>query len=294
MRYCNPWSNRHNTETHTTFYNQQPTKTMQRFFTLSIFAFLFLALVGCDTTDANLDSADADATEDAAESVVIALSEETGGMADQLNDAIAVANGASKTAEGPVEWTYDETRQLWVGTLDMSRTGEGGRTGEIHRVYERQFLDDGTPQQDRDGADTIIFRIIEGSGGFTGPNVTHTLESLTGEWTITDIDTDVLSIVGSYAREGLDEVNRNNVSRTLDHEMTANVDVTVPKDQTARAATGTATGTYHALRTAIRNGQERTTEIDITFTATFDNGEVTIETSGERFFGNLRLGVLVR
>lgn len=285
-------------------------------------ALLALPLTGCDsaTTEAD-DDLDAQALDDAAETVALSMAQEPGGATDQVSDVLFLpglvsqhrghgpgggfgdrdcdgdgnGDGPCPPGQGDVDLTYDDERGVWTAVIDRERTTPNGRTASIYRVYEFQFLaPDGTPQPEYvtegDTASTINFAILEGSGSFSGPAVTHTLEDLTGAWTITGADTDLLAITGTYARAGTHTLDRERVNSTTSYVLEASMDLTLPREADLDQLNGTIEGTYDGTRTVERNGETRTSDISTTFVATIDDGEVSIEMEGDRFVSGLFSG----
>jgi hypothetical protein len=284
-------------------------------------ALLTLPLTGCDSATTEADDLDGQALDDAAETVALSVAQEPGGTADQVSDVLFLpglvsqqrghgpgggfgdrdcdGDGPCPPGQGDVDLTYDEDRGVWTAVIDRERTTPSGRTASLYRVYEFQFLaPDGTPQPeyvtDGDTASTINFVILEGSGSFSGPAVTHSLDDLTGAWTITGADTDLLTITGTYARAGTHTLDRERVNRTTSYVLEASMDLTLPREADLDQLDGTVEGTYDATRTMERNGETRTMDVSTTFVATIADGDVTIEMEGDRFVSGLFSGAMHR
>jgi hypothetical protein len=287
-------------------------------------ALLALPLTGCDsaTTEAD-DDLDGQALNDAAETVALSVAQEPGGATDQVSDLLFLpglvsqhrghgpgggfgdrdcdsdgnGDGPCPPGQGDVDLTYDDDRGVWTAVIDRERTTPSGRTASMYRVYEFQFLGpDGTPQPEYvtegDTANTITFAILEGSGSFSGPAVTHSLDDLTGAWTITGADTDLLTITGAYTRAGTHTMDRERVNRTMSYVLEASMDLTLPREGSLDQLSGTIEGSYDGTRTVERNGETRTSDINTTFVATIEDGEVSIEMEGGRFLGGLFSGAM--
>ena len=197
------------------------------------FAFCtMLFLFGCDSASTNDDVVDDDTTTDVATTVALSVSEEDGGVADQLEDVVAITSELSLNKDEASHATifsrqpeYDESTGTWTVEIDRDRTSANGqRSMSYQRTYTYQFLDaNGQPQQffttDSTRAKTVIFRILEGSGEYASPEVVNSLNALTADWTIDNADEDVFSISGSYFRDASSTIERTLVTRTMDHAL---------------------------------------------------------------------------
>ena len=245
------------------------------------------------------------ANEDAAESLAGAVSQDNGGVADQMNDLIDVAqtggfDAMSKT--GNVDAEYDSVAGLWNVTVIRER---GLPTGTHYRYFERvyqvQFLNARGAAQKRwlwegDTARTINFDIVSGQGIARTPRVSHSLKALNGSFVATDVHEDIITVNGSYHREAEDTVKTRNAERTLDHTLDLTLtDIKGPRGirrDRSQVVSGTVTGTYHAFITWIRGDAYREAEINKDISVTFGNNEARIDVDGQTYTSDVTTGEL--
>ncbi|MCB9090436.1 MAG: hypothetical protein H6628_19225 [Calditrichae bacterium] len=269
-----------------------------------------LLLMGCnkDSMDPVADEpATLTASDDAAESLASNISEDTGGLTDQMADLLSLASNsgfAKLGQEGDAEAIsreYDPITGTWTILIERERSNPAGtHSASIYREYNLQFLNaEGEPQQfwltNGDTARTIQFDIVEGSGEHHTPRISHYLTGLSGSFTATNVNTDLITINGTYFRSGVDTLTTNNLQRTMDHSLDLTVtDLTGPRGIRPRnlseALSGTISGTYHAFITWTRGEAYRETEINRTFTIVIGDGNTEIDLDGKRYSCNLQTG----
>ncbi|MFQ5571082.1 MAG: hypothetical protein ACE5G0_15490 [Rhodothermales bacterium] len=273
-------------------------------------AALLICAVGCDT--AQPDEVDTNASEDVALSVLTLVSEDTGGLLDQVSDVFDLAAAGSipaqttalaskhADADSVVERTYDEATGTWTISIERERgTPDGPRYMRISRVYQVQFLNaDGVPQQffvtDADTAHSINFTIVEGSGSLETPHLSAERTNITGQWVATGVNTDQVTVNGTYGRSGAHTLTTHNAVRTLDYGLAVEVvDLVGPRGSRrhlAQKVSGTIHGTYEGKATFTRGNLYRERDISRTVTIVIENGEATITVNGEPFGGNVQTG----
>lgn len=278
-----------------------------------------LLVVGCDQTS-DPDGSDGEALdEDVAVAVAGALSEEAGGVADQMEDLAFIASSAGLQfaapadgglaklgSTGSADTVYDELTGWWTATISRSRSSFMGLfESDFQRVYQYQFLNStGQPQrayitQTATGADTayvIKFKVVSGSGYHRSPIRVHYLESLTADWVITNANTPVLVINGTSSRSGRDTLTTREAVRTHVNTMnTTLTDVTKPRYRlgaTRDDIQGTISGTYEAMITFSRGDLYRERNIQRSFTIELSGEEGHVGIGDRRFRIGWRRGEL--
>ena len=279
-------------------------------------ALLLVALLiigtGCDAANPIDDTPTMNASADVAASVSSLVSEDTGGLVDQVGDVFDLATAGSITAQSAtlghkhagadslVERTYDETTGTWTLSFAREHTSDDGlRHAAFSRIYEVQFLDaGGVPQQffvtDGDTAQSINFTIVEGSGMVETPHLSATRSNITGAFTATGVHTDEVTVNGTYGRSGAHTLTTDNAVRTLDYDLAVEViDLVGPKGSRrdlSQKISGTINGTYTATATFTRGDLYRERDIDRTLTITINSGEAMITVNGERYSGDVQTG----
>jgi hypothetical protein len=282
---------------------------------LAAFA-LTAVLAGCDASTDTPDAATATAdTEDAALSVAGALALDGGGLLEDAAAGAALA-GAPVASFSPPDGhpgfpvrpgcrptrAFDAATSVYTLTFDCSRTSEGGRfSASFSRVATVQFLDAaGEPQAERAGATALNYDVLSGTSAFVTPRASHHLLSLTADFAVTDLDEDLVTVNGTYARAATDTLSGARGQRTLTHELALTLDdVRGPRgvrENWHRAVSGAITGTYHAVHTATaRDGTTTTREITRTIAITLPAGgseTAEIAVDGRRFRADRRTGAV--
>lgn len=271
---------------------------------------MLAAMVGCDSSTAVDDTVSANA--DVAESLAKLTAEDTGGLVEQVGDVMELATVgdihgqsdaiAAKFDSFTVERSYDEATGTW--TISVSRElgdPEGERYLSFSRTYQVQFLNEGGAPQKffvtaSDTAHAISFVIVEGSGTLTTPHISAQRENITGEWMATGVNTDTVTLNGTYGRSGGHTITSLEAVRTLDYELSLEVvDLVGPKGSRrdlSQKLSGTITGQYDATATFERGDAYREREISKQFTIVIEDGTATITVEGQVFGSNVRSGDL--
>jgi hypothetical protein len=242
---------------------------------------------------------------DAAITIAGALGEQEGGAIDQIGDISEIATPNSDLSasiirslpksNGTETFTkqYDPIYQKWRGTLNRERLGLNYYVS-ISRIYEWQFLKGDVPQQyyivGSDTATTISFKILRGSAYAVTPFWRHIVDSLSGNWTITNANDSIITINGTAYRTAIDTLRTvTGNTRTLDNELILNyTDITARRGNRAviaSTASGTISGTYNATVTFQGESLYAERNISRDFVITFSNGIATITVGGRIFNG---------
>lgn len=293
-----------------------------KFLNLLILAFVALVMSACEK-DSPLSSQNADqmnATEDAAESIASAIGAENGGAADQLSDVVELASigkiqgqadyllgkYSEANAIASIDTIYDPSTGTWTLKLQRERGNPNGVPyAQISRTYTYQFLNkNGQPQKyyivGVDTAYTIKFNIVEGTGTHRTKRVSQKLTGLSGAFTVTGVNTRIVTVNGSYQRSAVDTVTTRNSVRTLDHTLSLTfTNVQGPRgghhrSEMARKFTGTISGSYNANVTFQRGESYSEKTISRTFTIVLGDGNADLDIRGLKFKCDLTLGELIR
>jgi hypothetical protein len=244
---------------------------------------LAFALSACDAADPASDLADAD-LDDAAVVVASALALDSGGA---LEDAAASASlagsldAAGRTA-GPDRpgcensRDFDEATSTWTVSIDCERGDpDGRRYASFERLSTYQFLDaDGNAQRERRGAQGVEYDVLSGETLFQSPRGVHAVTALEADLSATRLDSDLVSVSGTYSRAGADTLRSRRGERTVTYDLALALDdVQGPKTRVRRwrqAVAGTITGSIQATITRTpTDGETTTVEIDREFEVTF-------------------------
>ncbi len=197
--------------------------------------------------------------------------------------------------------TFDATTYLYTLTSDCHRDSQGGRfSATFSRVATARFFGvDGQPQAERAGAATLHYDILSGRSAFISPHASHHLTSLTGDFTVTGLDQDLVTVNGATSRAATDTLSGARGERTLTHELALTLtDVRGPRgivENWHRAVSGTVAGTYHAVVTTTKpDGTTRTREVTRTVSVTLARGSdmAEIALDGQRFHADRRTGAV--
>lgn len=279
---------------------------------------LFALLGGCSNDD---PAAPADTNvaidQDAAQAVAADVASESGGVADQLDDvALALdgldgANGLNKdnpdsnwVRERFRDAVYDDLTGTWTITVSRQRGfPEGVPYHAMERVFTLRLLGPGgLPQQfrvvDGDTATTAEYAIVSGTGIHRLPVREHTLNALSGAFTIEGLNEELLVINGVYHRDASHALETPRFARTLDGVLDVElVDVTMPRRPAARicsAISGTITGTWVADITITRGDDYIEEHVERDITIVLGNCEADIRCGGGRFQVPLGTGQMPR
>lgn len=270
----------------------------------SIFAIagLFVAVMfGCQkgTTEPTQEAPAVD--NDVANAIVGALSEDGGGVADQLGDIANIASGSGlkgsssqfdvpygTEGSAALDTVYDAATGWWTATLTRTRIGLLS-FNFIYRRYQYQFLNkSGQPQRryivatptGPDTAATINFAILQGKGYQRNPWRVHRLDSLAGQWTVTNANKAVFTVNGNYYRSGVDTLRLSDAERTHANTLSATLtNVTRPRyalGGTSDDISGTISGNYTASITFTKGDlyKERQVNRDFTITLSGENAQI--------------------
>lgn len=276
-------------------------------------SFTLAALVwtGCDKSTDPVDEAVLD--EDVATAVAGAVGEDGGGAADQINDAASLASTGGIPASAAlaniaygtdgsaaIDTVYDAVSGWWTATLTRTRLAPGvGYAAYVYRVYQYQFLNAGGTAQRRyivngDTARTINFKILRGIGYHRTPRRVHRLDSLSGNWVVTNAQLPTVTITGSadtYYRHGIDTLTTTAATRTHDNVLRiTNLQVTRTRGVTA-SVSGTISGTYEATITFLRGEVYRERSVSRDFTVTYTGDETRVGVGGRNFRFDRQFGI---
>ncbi|MDO9693934.1 MAG: hypothetical protein Q7W56_04335 [Candidatus Latescibacteria bacterium] len=266
-----------------------------------------LMLAGCGDDDPiSPNDTYATADEDAAGVVATEIATDNGGMTDQIADLSSAVGGldVDKALPGPrfQNAVYDETTGTWTLTVERERgDSEGTPYAAISRVYTLRFLYiGGQPQQYRivgsDTARTVEFNIVSGTGTHRTRRFEQNLDALSADFTVTGVNTNLLTINGTYSRDASNRFETPRFVRTLTGAFDAElIDVTVPRGaghDFSQAVSGTLSGTYVADITVERGEDYVERHIDRSFTITFGAGEATINMNGQHYGAHMNNGEL--
>jgi hypothetical protein len=273
-------------------------------------AAVILGLAACDSSESELDAA---ASLDVAESVATLVSEDNGGVLEQVVDVFELASAGTIEAQtagiagklisgSTVERSYDESAQMWRIQISREREdSDGDRYMSMERTYAVQFLDGGgIPQKFLVTAGvharSMTFRIDDGGSTLHTPRIEAETRDLSGEWTATGIDTDVVTLSGTYHREGSHKITGAEAERTLEFSADLTVtDLTGPKGSRldlSRKLSGTIEGHWEGKATFTRGDIYRERQIDRDVTIEIQDGVQTIYVDGEQLSADVRTGVI--
>ncbi|OGU73540.1 MAG: hypothetical protein A3H45_01845 [Ignavibacteria bacterium RIFCSPLOWO2_02_FULL_55_14] len=248
--------------------------------------------------------------EDAAYAVAGALSEGGGGAAEQMGDAVSLAGSGGLQAEpsyldgqfrvmgnATIDTSYDAVTGWWTATVVRSKTSlDGNYVAQISRVYQYQFLNSsGVPQRryivGSDTAYSIHFIIVSGTGYHRTPFRVHRLDSLHGDWMVTNTHTAVVTINGSYYRAGSDTLTTRETVRTHNNTLTMTfTDVRKARPAAGGGISGTISGNYTATITFTGPELYRERSVNKDFTIVLDGDNADIHVGDRMFPFGWRLG----
>jgi hypothetical protein len=257
-----------------------------------------LLLAGCDASGGlSDDNTETVSPEETAEAIAFSLAESTGGTADELGDAAALAGGATSSAAAAKditrsrECTYDDSARRW--TCDVQVNGSRGRVDQVDfdRVYRAQFFAGTTPVRQPAEADSMTFEIVEGSGRVQTARIDNAHELQPSTWALsgTQGTTYTINLLSETAGRNVDEQftgPRRERTRTAEVRKTRVNDL-VWRDGEGLVG-GTIEGAYDATVELTRADDSTVTRtVNVTYVATFseDGGEITFTGGGERFNG---------
>jgi hypothetical protein len=282
---------------------------------LIVFTLTVIIYTGCRNNDNSmvnspnaLQTTDAGITQDALYSVAANVAIDNGGVLEEMSDVLQTASitgiadeninnmmnfGNSHTG---VTKQYDSTTGWWTITVTRHRGNVLGLYyADYSRVYQDQFLNKNGQFQkffivaDGSSFDTAYsfnHKIVSGTGILKTPKVSHQLTGLSGVWTVTGTNThDVtLNSTSPYIRSVSDTVTRNGVVRTLNGTLTLNfINIVGPRGSGLnwyRKASGTITGTYHAVESYLKGTTYTDTTIDRIINITLGGQQIPVRIKG--------------
>jgi len=269
----------------------------------------------------------ADATQDALYSVAANVAIDNGGVLEDMSDVLQSAsitgivdeddNGMMNFGHNHTGVTkqYDSTTGWWTVTVTRHRGNMiGFYYADYSRVYQEQFLNkDGQFQKfyivpngsSFDTAYIFNHKIVSGTGILLTPKVNHQLTGLSGAWTVTGTNTDVVTLnsTAPYIRSVSDTVTRGAAVRTLNGTLTLNfINITGPRGSGLNwhlKTSGTITGTYHAVVTFKKGATYTETTIDRIINITLGGQQLPVrikgltETTGSTFYIDAETGDII-
>ncbi len=147
-----------------------------------------------------------------------------------------------------------------------------------------------------DTAYSVQFDIVSGSGEHRTLRVSQQLTGLSGSWVATGVNTDTVTINGTYSRSAVDTITTPFATRTLNHSISMNfVDLKGPRGSRldlSQNLSGTVTGEYQAQVTFQRGTAYRERSVDRNFTIVLGDGSASISLDGKHFMSNVQTGDL--
>jgi hypothetical protein len=267
-----------------------------------------LVLTGCDAADSDVpaDEAALSVNEDAAVVVANALALDAGGALDAVAQAAAEADpSAARLPDPGCTFTrdFDAATFVWTTSATCER---GDADGAYYAAYARErtfaFAADDRPVADPAGATSVDVELVSGTGIRRSPRFTHTLDDLSGAFTVTGLGDgdDLVTTNGLYSRSATDTVRHRGRTRTVTSTLDLVLDdLTGPSARRAdwrQSVSGTISGTVQGevAFDGPRGYSERT--FDRAFTVTFgeDGGEqvARIAIGGDLFLADVETGTL--
>jgi len=292
---------------------------MRRKFTIFILGALTTAAVfvaGCKKNDTgpsqNQETVTVSAADiaDAGDATSDALASNNGGAMYQVNDAFEIAGGAAvsgsatnsnalwKTDNDSIAGAvYDSSTMSWTKlVIKGDSLFYPAYYGYWTRDYWVQYRLDGHAQEYRKTnnlvADTIRHKLLGGYGYFWTPRLVHHLLSISSDWTISNTNTDTVTINGTYMWSGIDTIKTlARKGRVLVRTITlAFENVRGPKGPRVARSAGT-TGTIHVTYTAtVTPPGKLSYTINEQFTIVLGGGDATFSIEGTKFVSDLATG----
>jgi hypothetical protein len=270
---------------------------------------LFLALTACakDETNEVLTP-----DRDAAESIAGALAVGTAGVVDQVADLCGFLTENRQVdkylqKKFPSRFytmfkSYDNDLQEWTISIDKSR-GDSLYYPyyNVHRTYTLQYLNsDNEPQKyyvtDSDTAYSAIFKLTAASGIFLTRRISHQLDSLNCNWTVTNANLNDVTINGDYYRAAVDTISGWSRLRTSQNLLQLDLaDVVAPRGSDPylyQAVSGSISGSFDAFITFISGSAYSETTLHRDLDITLDDGTGHIYIGDNHFRADLSLGEL--
>jgi hypothetical protein len=307
-------------------------RTMKWTSVLILFSLSVVFVTGCRNNDNSMVNSlqtqpNANATQDALFSISANVAIDNSGVLEEMSDVLQTASVPGIVNEDfdgmlnfghnhkNVSKQYDSTTGWWTSTVTRTRGNLLGLYYADHsRVYQDQFLNkDGKFQKfyivpDGPAFDTAYsfnHKIVSGTGILKTPKVSHQLTSLSAAWTVTGTNTSIVALnsTSPYVRTVSDTVTRNGAVRTLNGTLTLNfTNITGERGSGLnwhRKASGTITGTYHAVVTFQKGATYTETTIDRIIDITLGGQNIPIrikgltEANGTTFYMDAETGDII-
>jgi hypothetical protein len=276
-------------------------------FVCCVLVLAFLFLTGCEKSELtepenNFPENSEVSNEDVALSVAGMVCENSGGVLDQVGDVSILATlegpdmlSKSIEVQGICEHTatYDSVNQIWTIEIFRERgTPADSIYAKFERTYTLQIMNQyGQPQQfwitEGDTAHSFDFDILGGTGIHIRPHFYHELQSISGGWLGTGMNTDMITINGTYQRAAIDTLSGERGTRISDHNVAlALYDVTGPRGSRrnlSQKVSGTITGLFTATVTIIKENVTIIKEIEREINIILGIDEMTIWIGKEQF-----------
>jgi len=158
------------------------------------------------------------------------------------------------------------------------------------------------PQQflvtEGDTAHSIRCTIVEGTGTLETPHLSAARTNIAGHFVATGVNTDDVTVNGTYSRSGAHTLTTRNAVRTLDCALAVEViDLVGPRGSRrdlAQKVSGIITGLYTATVTFERGALYRERDVERDVVIVIEDGEALITVNGATYAGNVQTGYVVR
>lgn len=274
-------------------------------------------MVGCnndETVQPPTENLSKESAQDVSESVSSSLGQETGGatyemsvisMAATPEGVSSLSKSLAKTDEGETPAStisiYDSINGIWNITVSREWSHWTGiRYAKVNRQYTLQYLNKfGVPQKywivGSDTAYSIKFKIISGTGEHVNIRLSQKLTSLSGDFTATGTNTNLITVNGTYNRAATDTIKTRNALRTSVHSINltfTNVTFERGEDDCSNSISGQISGTFNAHITFLHGELYKERDINTSINIDFSNNQGEINVSGNHFRCNLSFGEL--
>ncbi|GAB6281301.1 MAG: hypothetical protein STSR0008_00400 [Ignavibacterium sp.] len=294
------------------FINQ---KLFLMYFFIVIFSIFFV--VGCsddETVQPATENLSKEASQDVSESVSSSLGQETGGatyemsvisMAATPEGVSSLSKSLAKTGDSETPAStisiYDSINGIWNITVSREWSQWTGiRYAKVNRQYTLQYLNKlGVPQKywivGSDTAYSIKFKIISGTGEHVNIRLSQKLTSLSGDFTATGINTNLITVNGTYSRAATDTIKTRNSLRTSVHSVNLNfTNVTFERgeDDCSNTISGQMSGTFNTHITFLHGDLYKERDINTSINIDVSNSQGVISVSGNNYKCNISFGEL--
>jgi len=282
--------------------------TFQRSLLIFLLLLVFSLFTGCskDSATAPLNTDIPTANKDISEAVAGSIAMDNGGIVDQLADLAAIATESDSFTVAKL-WAgsigapnYDSATGTWRLQFTRER-GESG--GPFHAIFTRTYTyqyrnGNGEPQRqwvvNSDTACSIQFGILEGSGECRTLRICKQLTNMNGSWLATGVNTDTITISGTYECIGLDTLRSYQAVRAMQYQlnlMFTNIRCLRGKSvDFSRQVTGNMSGTFLANVAFMSGYSYGETNIFRNMNIAMAEGDANITIGSERFMGDLATG----